>query len=130
MLKGYPLLLIALVLSVCAFAADKKITLEGKLVSASCYLTSKSPDATGDNMGGKNHCGSGCLRQGKPGGLLTKENAFYIIDGPSLRLAPYVGQQIRVTGDEHGNDIISIDSASVSSGNAWKAIDIHYHPEK
>ncbi|HZP64114.1 MAG TPA: hypothetical protein VFB28_11915 [Terriglobales bacterium] len=125
--KARWLLLISVAISVCAYGAEKKVTLEGQLVSASCYL---SDGATGNDMGGTKECGSGCLRQGKPGGLLTKENSFYILDGPSLRLAPYVGQEIRVTGEEHGRDIISIRSASVRKGGGWESIDIQYHPEK
>src|SRR5581483_11800074 len=88
--KARWLLLISVAISVCAYGAEKKVTLEGQLVSASCYL---SDGATGNDMGGTKECGSGCLRQGKPGGLLTKENSFYILDGPSLRLAPYVGRR-------------------------------------
>ncbi len=130
MSKACALLLLSLAVSVCAYGAGKKVTREGKLVSASCYLPEKSPTATGDAMGGTDHCGSGCLKQGKPGGLLTKENDFYILDGPSLRLAPYVGQEVRVTRQEYSKDIISVESASVRSGGGWEAIDMHYHPSK
>ena len=130
MSKVGSLLLLSLAISVSAYGAEKKVTVEGKLVSASCYLPKKSPSATGDDMGGAEHCGSGCLKQGKPGGLLTKENDFYILDGPSLRLAPYVGQELRVTGEEYSKDIISVDSASVRSGGGWKSIDVRYHPAK
>ena len=111
-------------------AAEKTITVEGKLVSASCYLPDKSASTTGDSMGGVEHCGSGCLQQGKPGGLLTKDNAFYILDAPSLRLAPFVGQEIRVTGQEESTDILAAKSVDVKKGDAWQSIDIKFHPEK
>jgi hypothetical protein len=129
-MKTSLVILIALASFVFLHAAEKKTTLEGKLVSASCYLPDKSPGATGDEMGGNKHCGSGCLRQGKPGGLLTKEKAFYILDAPSLRLAPYVGQEIRVAGEQVGADIFLPDSVSVKRGDGWESVDLKYHPEK
>jgi hypothetical protein len=79
-------------------------------------------------MGGAKECGTGCLQQGKPGGLLTKNGDFYVLDAPSLALAPYVGQQLRVTGKQR-KDIISVTSASVKTGGGWEAIDIKYHPK-
>ena len=125
MLKCSSLFLLVLAASAWLSAAETAVTREGKLVSASCYLSDNS--LTGDEMGGR-PCGSGCLRRGKPGGLLTKDNEFYILDGPSLALAPYVGQQIRVTGQEHGKDILSIYTAAVKRGDGWESIDIKYHP--
>jgi hypothetical protein len=107
----------------CLYAAEEKqkVTLEGTLVSASCYLADNS--ATGNDMGEIKACGSGCLKQGKPAGLLTKEKHFHILDAPSLLLAPYVGQEIRVTGiDYHG--VISVKKAEVRKGGEWEEIDI------
>src|SRR5690349_24122886 len=106
MLKSCLLVITVVASSVWLPAATKPITLEGTLVSATCYLPDKSSTATGNDMGGEKECGSGCLKQGKPGGLLTKDDVFYILDAPSLALAPYVGQQIRVTGDEFSKDIL------------------------
>ena len=123
-----PLLLLAVAISTVTYAADKTTTLEGRLVSASCYLTDHSN--TGNEMYGAKECGTGCLKQGKPGGLLTKDNAFYLLDAPSLPLARYVGQQIRVTGEEHGSDIISARKVMVQKGSGWESVDISYHPEK
>ena len=120
-------ILVALTITAWLFAGEKTVTAEGKLVSASCYLRD---GVTTNDMEGAKECGSSCLKQGKPGGLLTPDNTFYILDGPSLRLAPYVGQEIRVTGEQHGKDILSIHSAWVKMGGGWEAIDTHYHPEK
>jgi hypothetical protein len=128
--KPIMLVVLAFGLSSWLFATEKTVTVEGKLVSASCYLPDKSADTTGDKMGGGEHCGSGCLEQGKPGGLLTKDNAFYILDAPSLRLAPFVGQQIRVTGQEEGTDILSAKSVDVKKGDTWQSIDIKFRAEK
>ena len=109
-------------------AADNPTTLEGTLVSASCYMGDHS--ATGNEMNGAKECGSGCLRQGRPGGLLTKENVFYLLDAPSLPLAPYVGKQIRVTGEENSKDIFSVRKVEVNKDGAWQSVDISFHPEK
>jgi len=114
-------------LSAWLYAAPNLVTREGKLVSASCYLEDHS--LTGDEMGGR-PCGSGCLKQGKPGGLLTKDNQFFILDGPSLALAPYVGQEIRVTGEERAKDILSVYRAEVKRAGGWESIDTRYHPTK
>jgi hypothetical protein len=91
----------------CLYAAEEKekITLEGTLVSATCYLGDNS--ATGNDMGGVKGCGTGCLKQGKPAGLVTKEKQFRILDAPSSLLAPYVGQEVRVTGIDY-NGVISV----------------------
>ena len=107
----------------CLYAAEEKekVTLEGTLVSASCYLGDNS--ATGNEMGGIKECGSGCLKQGKPAGLVTKEKHFHILDAPSLLLAPYVGQEMRVTGIDY-NGVISVKKAEVRKDGKWEEIDI------
>ena len=74
-------------------------------------------------MGGQKHCGSTCLKHGDPAGLLTKEKQFHILVAPSLRLAPYVGEEVRVTGIDH-NGVISVEKAEVSKDGEWKEIDI------
>jgi hypothetical protein len=124
MAKRRLLVLMAFAVGVsCLYAAEEKerVTLEGTLVSASCYLPDNS--ATGNEMGGIKECGSGCLKQGKPAGLVTKEKHFHILDAPSLLLAPYVGQEMRVTGiDYHG--VISVKKAEVRKDGKWEEIDI------
>ena len=102
-------------------AAEEKVTLDGTLVSASCYLADHS--ATGNEMGGNKRCGTGCLKQGKPAGLLTKEKQFHMLDAPSLLLAPYVGQELRVTGVDY-NGVISVKKAEVKKDGEWEEIDI------
>jgi hypothetical protein len=107
----------------CLSAAEEKekVTLEGTLVSVSCYLANNS--STGNEMEGIKDCGSGCLKQGKPAGLLTKEKQFHILDAPSLLLAPYVGQEMRVTGIDY-NGVISVKKAEVRTDGEWEEIDI------
>ena len=124
MAKTRLLVLVAFAASVsCLYAAEEKqkVTLEGTLVSASCYLADNS--ATGNEMDGIKECGTGCLKQGKPAGLLTKEKKFQILDAPSLLLAPYVGQQLRVTGIDY-NGVISVKKAEVRKDGKWEEIDI------
>jgi hypothetical protein len=107
--------------SLCAAEEKEKVTLEGTLVSASCYLADNS--ATGNEMDGIKECGSGCLKQGKPAGLLTKEKRFHILDAPSLLLAPYVGKEMRVTGIDY-NGVISVKKAEVRKEGKWEEIDL------
>jgi hypothetical protein len=125
MAKTRLLVLVAFAVGVsCLYAAEKQTTLEGTLVSASCYLADNS--ATGNEMDGIKYCGTGCLKQGKPGGLVTKEKEFHLLDAPSLVLAPYVGQQLRVSGVDH-NGIISVKKAEVKKDGKWEEVDITYH---
>ena len=108
----------------CLYAAEEmeKITLEGTLVSSACYLGSDS-HPTGNDMGGRKGCGTRCLMHGDPAGLLTKEKQFHILVAPSLRLAPYVGQEMRVTGVDY-NGVISVKKAEVRKDGKWEEIDI------
>jgi hypothetical protein len=108
------------------FATEKQASLEGTLVSASCYLSDHS--ATGNDMGDVKGCGTGCLKQGKPGGLLTKDKHFHMLDAPSLALAPFVGQEVRVTGVDY-DGIISVKKAEVRKDGKWEEIDIKYHEQ-
>jgi hypothetical protein len=110
----------------CLFATEKQATLEGTLVSASCYLSDHS--ATGNDMGDVKGCGTGCLKQGKPGGLLTKDKHFHMLDAPSLALAPFVGQEVRVTGVDY-DGVISVRKAEVRKDGKWEEIDIKYHEQ-
>jgi hypothetical protein len=122
MVKTRLLVLAAFAVGVsCLYAAEDRVTLEGTLVSASCYLADNS--ATGNEMDGVKRCGTGCLKQGKPAGLLTKEKRFHILDAPSLLLAPYVGQELRVTGIDY-NGVISVKKAEVRKDSGWKEIDL------
>jgi hypothetical protein len=117
------LVLVAFAVSVaCLHAAEEKVTLEGTLVSSACYLGSDS-HPTGNDMGERKGCGSRCLTHGDPAGLVTKEKQFHILVAPSLKLAPYVGQEVRVTGIDH-DGVISVEKAEVSKDGEWKEIDL------
>jgi hypothetical protein len=128
MLKSFLIAATVLATPLLLNATDNAATLEGKLVWASCYINDHS--ATSHEMCGFKECGTGCLLRGKPGGLLTKDNAFYFLDAQSLPLAPYVGQQIRVTGNELSKDVFSVVKIAVKKGGAWQPIEIPFHPQK
>jgi hypothetical protein len=117
--------LVLMTFAVCAsflFAAEKNVTLEGTLVSSACYLENDD-HPTGNDMGGRKACGSECLKRGDPAGLVTKEKEFHVLVAPSLALAPYVGQQLRVTGADH-NGTIAVEKAEVAKDGNWEEINL------
>lgn len=96
------------------------VTLEGTLVSSACYT---GGGATTNDMGGKKGCGSACLRKGDPGALVTKEGEFHVLVVSSFTLAPYVGQQVLVSGKDF-NGAISVDKVEVSKDGQWHQIEL------
>jgi hypothetical protein len=107
------------------FAADPagKVTLQGTLISSACYLDS-SDHPTGNDMGERKNCGSNCLKHGDPAGLVTKDNEFHVLVVSSILLAPYVGQQVRVSGNDH-NGTITVEKVEVSKNGKWEAINLN-----
>ncbi len=118
----------ALALSCMSATAEDNVTLEGTLVSSSCYLGSPN-HPTGNDMGGRKGCGTFCLRRGDPAGLVTKENAFHVLVAASVVLAPYVGSQVRVTGVDHNGDI-AVRKVELENNGTWKEIDLKAKPSK
>ena len=104
------------------FAADKPSTYEGKLVDSKCYLEDTAKN-TGNDHSGMKGCGTMCLKAGTPGALLTKDNKFYALLAPSIALAPYVGEVIRVTGTLHGT-ALQADKVEVNKDGKWVTVDI------
>lgn len=106
-----------------AYGADDKVTLEGTLVSSVCYLGGSSHPMTND-MGGKKGCGTFCLRKGDPAGLVTNnDKQFHALVVSSLVLAPYVGERVRVTGEDH-NGAILVDRVELSKDGTWKELNL------
>jgi hypothetical protein len=105
-----------------SFAADAagKVTLQGTLISSVCYLDNPH-HPMGNDMGKKKKCGSYCLEHGDPAGLVTKDNDFHVLVVSSMVLAPYVGQQVRVTGNDH-NGAIAVEKVEVSKDGKWEEI--------
>jgi hypothetical protein len=107
---------------------EKEVTLEGTLVSSACYLGNPHHPTTND-MGDKKGCGTECLTHGDPAGFVTKDKQFHILVNSSLRLAPYVGQEMRITGTDY-NGPIHVDKAEIKKDGKWEEVDIKYHAEK
>jgi hypothetical protein len=57
--------------------------------------------------------------------LVSKEKEFHVLVAPSLKLAPYVGQQVRVTGTEH-NGAIAVEKAEVEKDGKWDEINLSF----
>ncbi len=114
-----PMFALAAVLGL--YAAEKETVWEGTLVDASCYLKDNT-DVGNDHMGVKK-CGTTCLQSGLPAGLLTKSKAFHIIVARSIPLAPYVGQEVRITGVLK-HEVILASKAEVKKNGKWEAVDI------
>lgn len=113
------ILAFAVAVAVGVSAAEKAVTLEGTLVDSKCYLNNNA--LTGNDHGGVKECGTLCLKGGTPGALLTKDKKFHAILAPSLALAPYVGQTIRVHGTLH-NGAIAAEKVEVNKNGKWEEI--------
>ncbi len=113
------LLAFAVAVAVGLSAAEKTVTLEGTLVDSKCYL--KDNSLTGNDHGPVKGCGTMCLKGGTPGALLTKDKKFHAILAPSLVLAPYVGQTIRVSGSIH-NGAIAAEKVEVNKDGKWEEV--------
>jgi hypothetical protein len=117
LLFAFLMTLVALVVGVSA--AEKAVALEGTLVDSKCYL--KDNSLTGNDHGPVKGCGTMCLKGGTPGALLTKDKKFHAILAPSIALADYVGQTIRVHGTLH-NGAIAAEKVEVSKNGKWEEI--------
>jgi hypothetical protein len=109
-----------LALVLVARAADKG-SWTGTLVDVYCYLQDDSN--VGNEHSGMKTCGTDCLRNGRPAGLVTPDKKFYILVAPSPALAKYVGEPIRVTGQMINGTIVA-DKVEVKKSAKWEAIDI------
>jgi len=109
----------ALALALGAYAAEKEVTLEGTLVDSKCYL--KDNSLTGNDHGPVKGCGTMCLKGGTPGALLTKDKKFHAILAPSIALADYVGQTVRVRGTIHNGAILA-SKVEVNKDGKWEEV--------
>ena len=111
--------LLGLSLAASVYAAGKEVTLTGRLVDSKCYLMDNR--LTGNDHGDVKNCGTICLKGGTPGGLLTADKKFHAILAPSLALAPYVGDTIRVRGTLH-NGSIAANKIEVEKNGQWEEV--------
>ena len=100
-------------------SAQKEATFEGTLVDSKCYLMDNS--LTGNDHGQVKNCGTMCLKGGTPGGLLTKDKKFHAVLAPSLMIADYVGQTVRISGTEHNGAILA-KKIEVNKGGKWEEV--------
>ena len=92
---------------------------EGTLVDSNCYL--KDNSLTGNDHMGVKECGTACLKSGLAAGLLTKVKKYHVLIAPSLSLALYVGEQVRVSGSVHSHAIMA-DKAEVRKDGKWEEV--------
>jgi hypothetical protein len=110
----------ALAMVVAVRAADKT-TWTGTLVDGYCYLQDHSN--VGNEHSGVAGCGTLCLKNGRPAGLLTADKKFYTLAVAAPSLAKYVGQPIRVSGDLYG-EVIVPNKVEVKQGAKWVAVNV------
>ena len=103
---------------VLAAAQSKDMTYNGTLVDSKCYL---AHGLTANDHGPNKNCGTLCLKGGTPGGLLTSDKKFYALLAPSIALAPYVGQEIRVSGSMV-NGSINVSKVEVNQNGSWQEV--------
>jgi hypothetical protein len=83
------------------------------------------PETTWEAKRAVRGCGTACLSKGEPAGLVTKEGQFHILVVSSLKLAPYVGQQVRITGTDH-DGVIAVEKAEVTKTGKWEEINLKF----
>jgi hypothetical protein len=102
-------------------AAPRTTVWRGTLVDSNCYL--KDHALTGNDHMGVKQCGTACLKTGLPAGILTSTKQFHVLVAPSLALAPYVGDQVRVTGTMHFG-AIQAEKVEVRENGKWQEVQL------
>ena len=102
-------------------ATGQTVRLEGTLVCSKCYLTDNS--LIHNYHFPMTKCGTMCLNNGTPAGLLTQDQEFHAIIAPSSSLADYVGRTIRVSGSLHGGSILAT-TVEIKEGEEWKKVEL------
>ena len=97
---------------------QKTVTVRGILVDVACYLD--DGDSGNDHMGMK-ACGTACLNQGSPAGLLVGSR-LYILVFPAANFANYVGKTVEVKGDLYGDTNLIPAKAFVVEADGKKQI--------
>jgi ABC-type oligopeptide transport system substrate-binding subunit len=119
LLTGITALALIVAFSVVLAAAQQKdASYSGTLVDSKCYL---AHGQAGNDHGPNKACGTLCLKGGTPGGLLTSDKKFYALLAPSIALAPYVGQEIRVSGSLV-NGSINVSKVEVNQNGSWQEV--------
>ncbi len=95
-------------------------TIEGKLVSAKCYL--RAGQTGNDHMGMKG-CGTACVKSGNPVGLLTADGKYYILVIPAPEIADHIGHTLRASGTIKSGSLVP-DKLEMKDGGSWKEVKI------
>ena len=95
----------------------KSTTLTGILVDTKCYM---EDGEKGNDHGTMKACGTSCLKDGSPAGLLVGKK-LYILIFPAPTFADYVGKMVEVTGELRQGNLIP-EKAFVVEGGKKKAI--------
>lgn len=117
------ILILTLVLSIgTTLAGDKgkEMTVEGELVSAKCYL--RGGQTGNDHMGMKN-CGTMCVKDGNPVGLLTAKGKYYPLVLPASQIADHVGHTMRATGMMKAGSMVPA-MVEVKEGDSWTKVEV------
>ena len=109
----------ALMLTAGVAWAQQATTFEGTLVDSICYL--KGNSLAGNDHGPMKDCGAMCLKGGTPAGLLTKDKKVQAILAPSVALAPYVGQTVRINGTLQNGAILA-SKVEVNKAGKWEEV--------
>jgi len=88
----------------------------GTLVDASCYMTDSTE--SGNNHLDMKHCGTACLKMGKPAAIVLPDKKFFVPLAPSPDIAEYVGETIRVTGKLRNGSIL-VNKLEMKRGGSW-----------
>jgi ABC-type oligopeptide transport system substrate-binding subunit len=118
LLTGITVLALIVAFSVFLAAAQNDASYSGTLVDSKRYL---NHGQTANDHGTNKNCGTLCLKGGTPGGLLTSDKKFYALLAPSIALAPYVGQEIRVSGSLV-NGSINVSKVEVNQNGSWQEV--------
>lgn len=90
-------------------------------MDSNCYL--KDHALTGNDHMGVKQCGMLCLKTGLPAGILTRTGQLHVLVALSIALAPYVGEQVRVTGTMH-NEAIQAEKVEVRKNGKWEEVQL------
>lgn len=116
-----PPVVLLLILAVGLIAEEKSSSFEGTLVCSKCYLTDNS--LTTNYHFPMKPCGTLCLQNSSPAGLVTKDKQFYVIVAPSKTLAEHVGRQTQVSGSLYGNALLAT-TVQVEKSGHWEKVDL------
>jgi len=96
-MKKIALLLLALLVTLFAFADDKTVTLTGEIVDLHCYT---SRGAHGEEHAG---CSNACISRDVPAALLTEDGTLYLLVNEKPvsvkeKIAGKAGKKVTATG--------------------------------